>query len=94
MEEMIILGKILSSSFVLTKFAPISWIIDIIRGNIKNDYLMLFFNIITLALDCFSCASFWIGFIFFGFWYAISAYIISYFYNQLVAPFVDKIRLF
>ena len=94
MEEVVILGKILGFSFFVTKFAPFQWTMDLFEINEKsNPYKILFHNTISILLGCFSCCSFWTGFFTFGLWYAVSAYVIAYFYNQLIAPFVDKIRL-
>lgn len=95
MEELIILGKVLGSSFFITKFSPIQWILDLIQPTEKtNAFLVLVYNIISLATSCFSCCSFWLGFLFFNFWYGVTAYVVAYFYIQLLAPIVEKIRLF
>ncbi|NBO22677.1 hypothetical protein EBU94_04970 [bacterium] len=95
MEEVVILGKILGLSFFITKFAPIEWVLDLIRPSDKaNSFIVLMYNLISILLGCFSCCSFWTGTLLYNFWFGISAYVIAYFYNQIIAPFVEKIRLF
>lgn len=98
-----ILGKILGASFFITKFAPIQWFLDLLEPNDvegvksfsqKHPFLFLIINIIKLLTGCFSCCSFWVGTIFFGFWFGISAYVIAYLYNQVLAPIIEKIRLY
>lgn len=94
MGELIILCKILGLSFFITKFSPIQWILDLFYPSEKsNAFVILIYNIVSLLTSCFSCCSFWVGTIFFGFWYGISAYVIAYLYNQVLAPFIEKIRL-
>ena len=95
MEQLIILSKILGLAFFITKFAPINWILELLYPSEKsNPFLILIYNIVSLLTTCFSCCSFWVGTIFFGFWYGISAYVIAYLYNQILAPFIEKIRLY
>lgn len=94
MELLIVLSKILGLSFFITKFSPIQWILELLHPTEKtNSFLVLIYNIISIMTGCFSCCSFWTGTILFGFWYGIGAYVIAYLYNQLIAPFVEKIRL-
>ena len=94
MELLIVLSKILGLSFFITKFSPIQWILELFHPTEKtNSFLVLIYNIISIMTGCFSCCSFWTGTILFGFWYGIGAYVIAYLYNQLIAPFVEKIRL-
>ena len=95
MEELIILGKILGVSFFITKFSPIHWILDLLYPSEKsNAFVILIYNIVSLLTSCFSCCSFWTGTLLYGFWFGISAYVIAYLYIQLLAPIVEKIRLF
>lgn len=95
MEQLMVLGKILGVSFFITKFAPIQWILEPLEPNReKRPFSFLIYSIFTLLTGCFSCCSFWIGTIFFGFWFGISAYVIAYLYNQVLAPFIEKIRLY
>jgi hypothetical protein len=95
METLIVLGKVLGASFFITKFAPIQWLLDLFYPSEKsNPLLVLIYNIVSLLTSCFSCCSFWVGTIFFGFWWGISAYVIAYLYNQVLAPFIEKIRLY
>jgi hypothetical protein len=89
-----VLGKILGASFFITKFAPFQWILEPIGEQLKSKVLLLIYHIISLLTSCFSCCSFWVGTIFFGFWWGISAYVIAYLYNQVLAPFIEKIRLY
>jgi hypothetical protein len=94
MIQLIILSKILGLSFFITKFSPIQWILDIIRPSEKvNTFIQLMYNILVVITGCFSCCSTWIGFIIGGFWYGISAYFIAFLYNQLISPYIEKIRL-
>jgi len=94
MEIIIILGKVLGLSFFITKFSPIQWILDLFQPSEKtNTFLILLYNLISILTGCFSCCSFWTGTLMFGFWYGISAYVISYLYNQVLSPFIEKIRL-
>ena len=103
MEQLMVLGKILGASFFITKFAPIQWVLDLLQPSNADDlksfsrrrpFLFLILNVIQLLTGCFSCCSFWVGTIFFGFWFGISAYVIAYLYNQVLAPFIEKIRLY
>lgn len=95
MVEVVILAKILGFSFFITKFTPFQWVLDLFEVNQNtNPYKILLYNVISILLGCLPCCSFWVGFGFFGLWYGISCYAIAYFYNQLIAPFVDKIRLY
>ena len=95
MEQLIVLSKILGLGFFITKFSPIQWILDLFYPSEKsNAFVILIYNIVSLLTSCFSCCSFWVGTIFFGFWYGISAYVIAYLYNQVLAPFIEKIRLY
>jgi hypothetical protein len=95
MEQLIVLSKILGLGFFITKFAPIQWILDLFYPSEKsNAFVILIYNILSLLTSCFSCCSFWVGTIFFGFWWGISAYVVAYFYIQLLAPIVEKIRLY
>lgn len=90
-----ILCKILGVSFFITKFSPIQWILDLLQSSEKTKPIFtLLYNMISILLGCFSCCSFWVGTIFFGFWWGISAYVIAYLYNQILAPFIEKIRLY
>ena len=94
MVEVLTLAKILGFSFFVTKFAPFQWVLDLFEINEKtNPYKILLYNLISILLGCLSCCSFWVGFTIYGLWWGISAYVIAYFYNQLIAPFVEKIRL-
>ena len=94
METLIILGKILGLSFFITKFSPIQWILELLQPKSERPFSQLIYNIIMVLTGCFSCCSFWTGTLLFGFWFGISAYVIAYLYNQVLAPFVEKIRLF
>ena len=95
MEIIIILSKVLGLSFFITKFSPIQWILELVQPSEKtNTFLVLLYNLISILTGCFSCCSFWTGTLMFGFWYGISAYFIAYLYNQILAPFVEKIRLY
>lgn len=95
MEQLIVLSKILGLSFFITKFAPISWVLDLLQPTEgSRPFAILIYNIVSILTGCFSCCSFWTGTLLFGFWYGISAYVIAYIYNQLIAPFVEKIRLY
>jgi hypothetical protein len=95
MEQLTELCKILGASFFITKFAPIQWILELIQPSDKtHPFLVLISNLISILLTCFSCCSFWVGTIFFGFWFGIGAYVIAYFYIQILAPYVEKIKLY
>lgn len=95
MVELMTLGKILGLSFFITKFAPFQWVSDLFEVNQKtNPILVVLKNTFIIIIGCFPCCSFWVGFFTFGLWFGISAYVIAYFYNQLLAPFIEKIRLY
>ena len=94
METLIVLGKVLGASFFITKFAPFQWVLESIGEQLKSKVLLLIYHISSLLTTCFSCCSFWVGTIFFGFWWGISAYVIAYLYNQVLAPFIEKIRFY
>jgi hypothetical protein len=66
---------------------------EAIRGFFdKNTLLKLIYNIITLALSCLKCTSFYVGWILGGFWCGVISTFITYLYVQLLAPKIDKIR--
>lgn len=95
MEEVVILGKILGLSFFITKFSPINWVLDLFQPKEKtSSILILIYNMMSILLGCFSCCSFWVGTIMYGFWWGISSYVIAYLYNQILAPHIEKIKLY
>ncbi len=95
MEEVVILGKTLGVSFFITKFAPIQWVLDLFQPKENSSsFVVLIYNLISILLGCFSCCSFWIGTLVYGFWWGISSYVIAYLYNQILAPYIEKIRLY
>ena len=84
MLEIILILKILGMAWVITKFEPIQWVLEILQSKIKpnNITLNLILNIIITITTCFSCCSMWCGFILGGFWYGILCYIISFVYSK------------
>jgi hypothetical protein len=102
METIIVLGKILGLSFFITKFSPIQWVLEALQPKVdynlpaseqKRPLLIFIYNIVSILTGCFSCCSFWTGTLLYGFWFGISAYVIAYLYNQILSPFIEKIRL-
>lgn len=89
---MIIL-KILLLAWFITKFEPISWILEILEPSIpKNNISTLIFNISRLSLGCLKCASFYIGLIMGGFWVGCLSSFIAYLYMNTIQPQIDKLR--
>lgn len=94
LEIIILLSKILGLAFVITHFSPIQWVLDAIRQRVKKPISRLLFDLITIPTWCISCCSFWLGLAMGGLWYGVTVYIVAYVYNQKVAPWMDKIKLF
>lgn len=68
--------KGLGLAFVISNFAPLSWILDILKNN-------LFKYILVLLTSCWACCTFWTTLILFGLWPAVTAYVIAYFLMEI-----------
>ena len=60
----ILLLKILGLAWIITGFAPISWLVDLLPDN-------LFKYIVVLLTSCFKCCSLWVGIAMGGIWVGI-----------------------
>lgn len=80
--------KILGLAFIITKFEPINWLLDLVRP--KNKYIRIITSTIQLALTCMPCASFWIGLFGYGIWHGILSYFISYLWTKTISKTLDK----
>lgn len=58
--------KIIGLSQVITTFAPISWLVELLPNNI-------FKYILVVLTTCWKCCALWTGLILFGLWPAITA---------------------
>lgn len=58
--------KIVALSQVITTFAPIQWIIELLPNNI-------FKYILVVLTSCWKCCALWVGLLIFGLWPAIGA---------------------
>jgi hypothetical protein len=68
--EYIEILKILALSQVITTFAPIGWILELLPNN------MIKYILIVLT-SCLKCCALWLGLAMFGLWSAIVASIIA-----------------
>lgn len=71
MIQAIILLKILAMSWTITKFEPISWLLDLLPDNLFKYFLIV-------LTSCFKCCSLWFGIAFGGLWLGVTASIIAY----------------
>ena len=62
--------KILALSQVITTFAPISWLIELLPNNI-------FKYILVVLSTCWKCCALWLGLVMFGLWPAVWASILA-----------------
>jgi hypothetical protein len=68
--EYIEILKILALSQVITTFAPIGWIIELLPDNLVK-------YILIVLTSCWKCCALWLGLAMFGLWPAITASIMA-----------------
>ncbi len=63
LELLKILGEIIITSWLITRFAPLQMLVESIPSDYKTPFNTLIMNTIKLLLSCGKCCSFWFGLI-------------------------------
>ena len=87
MIELFLLIKLFLLSWVITRFEPISMILEILPDN-------LIFNLFRLLLTCLKCVLFWMTLSFTGdIFISAGMAFIGFWYDKLIGPIENKVRL-
>ena len=87
MELIILIGKMFIISWLVTRFQPITMILDVLPDK-------LIYNLIRLLLSCLMCFSFWFTLIMTGSIVTASiAAFVGFWYDKILGSIENRIRL-
>lgn len=79
---LILILRIIGLAWMITSFAPLQWLLDLLPNN-------LFKYTIVLLTSCIKCASFWIGLAMGGIWYGIVSSFLAMILNEIFYSLKD-----
>ena len=62
--------KVITLAYVITTFAPLNWLLDLLPDNMVK-------YILVLLTSCLKCCSFWLGLSIGGIWIGVTSYIVA-----------------
>jgi hypothetical protein len=87
METIIILSKVWILSWFITRFEPLTMLLDELPNR-------LLYNLLRLLLSCLKCVSFWATLLWTGnIFLASGIAFISFWYDKWIGPLERKVRL-